>query len=233
MGIELTKKKQSIELVAASGGEEVTKAYEKGYNEATKKADNENPFYYAKTMNFTFSSRAFAPERSNIVCRVLDCKEWNMAFGQLSGIKTLKIICDTPDLTVGFAQLVRQSADLELLDLSEFKCYPNSLAYFIYDANKLKTIVGALDLTKCTVATSAFAANSLENIEFVPNTISVALGFQHCKNLTHKSLLSILNGLKDFSGTTTTLTLTLHANSKAKLSEDEKQIATKKGWTIA
>lgn len=175
------------------------KGYAEGIEIGYNKAESVNPLYYIKDISFRFSGSIFSEERSNVVCRVLDCKEWNMAFGQLSGIKTLKIICDTPNLTVGFAQLVRQSADLELLDLSEFKCYPNTLAYFTYEANKLKTIVGALDLTKCTEAKSAFVADSLENIEFVPNTIPISMGFQYCKNLTHDSLMSIINGLMDYT----------------------------------
>ena len=88
-----------------------TEGIEQGYTEGYTKADNENPFYYIKDMSFRFSSRVFSAEKSNIVCRVLECTDWNMAFGQLSGIKTLKIICDTQGLSVVWQGLVRQSAD--------------------------------------------------------------------------------------------------------------------------
>lgn len=52
-------------------------------------------------------------------------------------------------------------------------------------------------------------------------------------NLTHESLISIINALKDYSGTTSTYTLTLHADAKAKLTEADIAIITQKGWTLA
>ena len=51
--------------------------------------------------------------------------------------------------------------------------------------------------------------------------------------LTHDSLMSIINHLKDFSGTTTTMTCTLGATNLAKLTDAEKAIATEKGWSLA
>lgn len=51
--------------------------------------------------------------------------------------------------------------------------------------------------------------------------------------LTHESLISLLNTLKDLSGTGTTLTLTLGATLLAKLTDAEKVVATEKGWTLS
>jgi len=204
------------------------KGLEQGYNKGYAKAESENPLYYAKDMNFRFSSRAFSEERSNVVCRVFDCKEWNMAFGQLSGIKTLKIICDTPDLKVIWPALVRESADIELLDLTEFKAYPTTIAHFLYGANKLKTVLGALDLSRCTTVTNAFACNLLEDIEFVPNTIKISIQFHYCNKLTAKSIQSIFDGLATVE---TAQTLTLHSNLK--ILQSQVDSANAKGWTIA
>jgi hypothetical protein len=63
----------------------------------------------------------------------------------------------------------------------------------------------------------------------IPQTIS----FQWSSLLTHESLMSIINALKDYSGTTSTYTLTLHADAKARLTDAEKAIITQKGWTLA
>jgi hypothetical protein len=45
--------------------------------------------------------------------------------------------------------------------------------------------------------------------------------------------MSIINALKDYSGSGTTYKLTLHAIAKTRLSEADIAIATQKGWTIA
>lgn len=51
--------------------------------------------------------------------------------------------------------------------------------------------------------------------------------------LTHESLMSIIEHLKDFTGTETTKTVTLGTENLAKLTDVEKAIATEKGWTLA
>ena len=212
-----------------------TEGIEQGYNEGYTKADNENPFYYIKSMAFAFSSRVFSAEKSNVLCRVLECTDWNMAFGQLSGIKTLKIICDTQGLNVVWQGLVRQSADIELLDLTEFKAYPTTIAYFAYMTPKLKTILGALDLSQCTTATAPFGgAKEIEDIEFVPNTIKISIEFSRdCTKLTKASLTSIINGL---SAETSGLTVSLSKTAVNNAFTDEEWatlIATKSNWTIS
>ena len=51
--------------------------------------------------------------------------------------------------------------------------------------------------------------------------------------LSHDSLMSIINALKDYSGSGTTHTVTLGTANLAKLTSAEKAIATQKGWTLA
>lgn len=55
-----------------------------------------------------------------------------------------------------------------------------------------------------------------------------------CGKLSHDSLLSIINALQDKTGDTsgTTWTVTLGSTNKAKLTEEELQIASNKGWTV-
>lgn len=50
--------------------------------------------------------------------------------------------------------------------------------------------------------------------------------------LTVESLLSLLNALKDYSGTDTTKTLRLSSASIGKLTDEQKAIAINKGWTL-
>ena len=51
-----------------------------------------------------------------------------------------------------------------------------------------------------------------------------------CNKLTHDSIMVIINGLQTV---TTTQTLTLGSTNLAKLTDEEKKIATDKGWTLA
>lgn len=233
MGIELTKKKQSIELVAASGGEEVVKAYDKGYN--TGYSLGSLPVYYMNRGEFLFNTRQF-PQGTELVLRFeKPLSTHNAMFSSASGIRKIKFIADTNrDTKVDLSQLARTCNDLEELDLSEYSLNIGVLSYLVYGNKGIKRVKGALNCTNMTAATNAFSgAPLLEEIEFEPNTIPINLSFSECPKLIHKSLLSILNGLQDFSGTTTTKTLTLNKASKNLLTEEEKQIATKKGWTIA
>ena len=57
---------------------------------------------------------------------------------------------------------------------------------------------------------------------------------QYVPNLTHESIMNVINNLYDrASAGYTVLTLKLHANVLALLTDEEKAIATNKGWTIA
>ena len=48
-----------------------------------------------------------------------------------------------------------------------------------------------------------------------------------------ESLLSILNALKDYSSSTSSWVCTLGTTNLEKLTEEQKAIATEKGWTLA
>lgn len=93
----------------------------------------------------------------------------------------------------------------------------------------LKTIRTIHTLENVTYVNWFNSCKALENITF-EGVIGNNISFKDSSLLTHDSLMSIINHL----GTvTTTQTLTLHADSKAKLTDAEKAIATEKGWTIA
>ena len=71
--------------------------------------------------------------------------------------------------------------------------------------------------------------SQLTDITGNPN-FKVSLKLQHCTNLTHDSIMVVINGLQTV---TSTQTLTLGSTNLAKLTEADKQIATDKGWTLA
>lgn len=69
---------------------------------------------------------------------------------------------------------------------------------------------------------------ALETITGNPN-FKASLDLSACKKLGHDSLMVIINGLQSVPGAT----LTLGAENLAKLSDEEKKVATDKGWTLA
>lgn len=69
-------------------------------------------------------------------------------------------------------------------------------------------------------------ATYLEQINFSGTIASNNLNLSYCTKLTHDSLISVINALADYSGTTTTKAVTLGATNLAKLTDAEKAIAT-------
>lgn len=67
-------------------------------------------------------------------------------------------------------------------------------------------------------------------IDFVSCVFRTSIDFSACTNLSHDSLMSIINNLAEV---TTTRKLTLGTKNKGKLTSDEIAIATEKGWTVA
>lgn len=118
----------------------------------------------------------------------------------------------------------------------------------------------AIDWTLATTTNYAFSSASYvvtipmlilgENTPFVSHTFAGATSLENltiggvigkngfdvssCKKLTVESLLSILNALQDKSTDTsgTSWVITIGSTNLAKLSDEQKQIATDKGWNL-
>ena len=73
------------------------------------------------------------------------------------------------------------------------------------------------------------ACISLTDVTGSPN-FKTSFTLSDCANLTHDSLMVFINGLQTVS---TTQKLTLGSNLLDKLTDDEKKVATDKGWTLA
>ena len=63
-----------------------------------------------------------------------------------------------------------------------------------------------------------------------PKNMGANLDFSPCPNLTHDSLMSIINNL---AKVTSTKKLVLGSTNLAKLSDEDKAIATNRGWTLS
>lgn len=103
----------------------------------------------------------------------------------------------------------------------------------IFAYSKIKTIPKIIVNEKTGVFTSAFTGcSALENVTF-EGTIANNISLSSSSKLTHDSLMSVINALYNFSGTTETRTCTFGSTNLAKLTDAEKAIATQKGWSLA
>lgn len=109
-----------------------------------------------------------------------------------------------------------------------------SLIYAFNNASSLTTIDKLIVHEGITMYTYCFAnTTQLQNLTIEGVIAGDGLSVSAHTGLTHDSLMSIINALKDYSGTTTTKTVTLGATNLAKLTDAEKAIATDRGWTLA
>ena len=114
------------------------------------------------------------------------------------------------------------------------------------DISSSRTNASALfygtSITKVTVTlpdrdlkfTNCFRASKLEEVEITGVLRGTDISFQWSPNLTHESLVHILNVLGDKSTDTsgTAWIITLGSTNKAKLTEEELNIAYNKGWEV-
>ena len=118
---------------------------------------------------------------------------------------------------------------IDKLDLSSATALTSTFAH----STALHTI-GELVSSENTV----WASNTFDNCTALKNlTITgvIATNFNCAKatSLSHDSLMSVVNALKDYSQEDGTRTCTIGSTNLAKLSDTEKAIATGKGWTLA
>lgn len=152
----------------------------------------------------------------------------------LTGIlKNLGIILDFSKCT-SFSYFIQGSSlkNIGIIDTTKI----DSLAYFLAGAQKLEQIERLIlkdDGSQSLTNDYSFGGlSSLQDI-VIEGCIGMSVSFQWSTLLTHDSLISIINALKDYSETSRTCTLTLGSTNLDKLSETEKAIATEKGWTLA
>lgn len=113
-----------------------------------------------------------------------------------------------------------------------------NLYYTFYGCKKLVSLdISSWNLTNVTNTSSIFNnCNDLTNLQFGYD-IKCSISFSYSTKLTVESLLSVLNGLYDFTGngetpTSTQGRLTLGTTNLAKLTDEQKAIATGKGWVL-
>ena len=120
--------------------------------------------------------------------------------------------------------------DIPSLDLSNFNTSNvTNMGSMFYGCSRLKNIIGTLDLQKVTNANYMFyGCSALEEVHI--HNLGRNLSLSDSPKLTHDCLVELINNLQTV---TSTKTLTLGSTNLAKLTDEEKQVATNKGWTLA
>ena len=88
-------------------------------------------------------------------------------------------------------------------------------------------IINAMPVTSVHLSTLP----KLKNL-IVPLDWNFSVSLSSSSYLTHDSIIGLLNNLKDLTGDTAK-TITLGSTNLAKLTDEEKAIATNKNWTLA
>ena len=113
--------------------------------------------------------------------------------------------------------------------------------YAMYDGCNALTSVPVIDMSNVGDTTNMFNnCQKLTTISGLTNLGKPAIMittkmFNYCNALTHDSIMNIINGLYDraAAGYPLSATLPLGSTNLSKLSDDEKAIATNKGWTLS
>ena len=111
-----------------------------------------------------------------------------------------------------------------MLDLSSGTDFSNA-----WSSCPALTTIGQLDLSSGTDFTNAWSScSSLTNLGGF-GAISADIDLSPCTNLTVESLMNVITQ----AATVTGKTMTLGSTNLAKLTDEQKAIATNKGWTLA
>ena len=153
--------------------------------------------------------------------------------------------CEENNIVLDFSNCISAQYGIGCLRSPHFgtldfsKC--TGLTYLFYAQNfnstySVRTIDNFIssEITKYT-STAFQGATKLENLTMSGVIASNGFDVSACTNLTHDSLMSIINALKDYSTDTsgTTWKVTLGSSNIAKLTTEELETIRSKGWTYA
>lgn len=101
-----------------------------------------------------------------------------------------------------------------------------------YNLHTIEKVILREDGTN-TFTNPFVSCDSLTNLTIEGKIGQNGFSVQWSNNLTHDSLMSIINALQDKNSVGGTWTVTLGTKNLAKLTDAEKAIATERGWTLA
>ena len=122
--------------------------------------------------------------------------------------------------------------DLILTTIPQIDTSNGTNFYRMFQGSKTITTIPQLDVSNGTNLNDMFyQCSELTNFGGLLN-VKTSYSLISCNKLSYDSLLNVLNGLADLTGGTSQK-LTLGSTNLAKLTDEEKAIATNKNWTLA
>lgn len=171
---------------------------------------------------------------------VVDCSNsttFSNIFSNCYMLGDVSFINIDEDKSQSWTRAFRIDTSIEYFNLKNISFSPKligtSFQHMFYNQQFLENINGEIDFTKISATTGTelmfYACNNLKEVRFTKESLKYKLQMAQSGSLSLESLQSIIDGL---GNVTTTSTLSLNSTAYNKLTEEQKQSATDKGWTI-
>ena len=208
--------------------------YERGY--AKGYAEGRDIWNYVRSIAGAFQNNTF-PAGTNLVLNVpnlsLSVNEGNLnyTFRNTTGLESITLKCTTRGIPMNSHGAFSRCSDLKFLDLSEFNTTFGPSTDVFYSCTSLEEIRGEIENTTTNWTLWFASCVKLREVRFKANSIKGAFTISQSPLLSAESVQSIVDGLADMTGGTS-YKLTLHADVKAKLTEEQLATIAAKNWTV-
>ena len=208
--------------------------YERGY--AKGYAEGRDIWNYVRSISGAFQNNTF-PAGTNLVLNVpnliLSVNDGNLnyTFRSTTGLESITLKCTTRGVAMNAHGAFSRCSDLKFLDLSEFNTTFGVSTDVFYSCSKLEEIRGEIENTTTNWTLWFASCAKLREVRFKANSIKGAFTISQSPLLSAESVQSIVDGLADMTGGTS-YKLTLHADVKAKLTEEQLATIAAKNWTV-
>ena len=212
----------------SDGGYE--RGYAKGYEEGR------DIWNYVRSIAGAFQNNTF-PAGTNLVLNVpnlsLSVNEGNLnyTFRNTTGLESITVKCTTHGVAMHAHGAFSRCSDLRFLDLSEFNTTFGTSTDVFYSCSKLEEIRGEIENTTTNWTLWFASCVKLREVRFKANSIKGDFTISQSLLLSAESVQSIVDGLADMTGGTS-YKLALHADVKAKLTEEQLATIAAKNWTV-
>ena len=208
--------------------------YERGY--AKGYAEGRDIWNYVRSISGAFQNNTF-PAGTNLVLNVpnliLSVNEGNLnyTFRSTTGLESITLKCTTRGVAMHAHGAFSRCSDLKFLDLSEFNTTFGTSTDVFYGCTSLEEIRGEIENTTTNWTLWFASCVKLREVRFKANSIKGAFTIAQSPLLSAESVQSIVDGLADMTGGTS-YKLALHADVKAKLTEEQLATIAAKNWTM-